>query len=279
MQKPLLASPNSRKKTAPRMSALRYGAADARLDAILEQTVSAGFLTIAGLADALGVSEMTVRRDVGRLAKDGKVRLVHGGVCPADSALLSAFARRCDLNRTAKEAIATTAAALVGFEDSVALDAGSTALQVMERLAPSFVGCIVTHSVPVIQSAIEQQRFRVIMLGGDLLRESAALVGPLSVEAAAKMRVRIFFLGAAAIDERGIYGAADIERPTKRALIEAADQVVLLADHTKFSRSAPVLLCSLDAVDVLITDQTPPPHITAALHKADVNVRIAGQED
>jgi DeoR/GlpR family transcriptional regulator of sugar metabolism len=263
--------PSPLRQTAP----MRYGAAAVRLDAVLATVAQAGFITIADLARATGVSEMTVRRDVNRLGGEGKIRLVHGGVRTVERSPDDAFERRRRLNSDAKDAIARTAATLIAAEDSIAIDAGSTALHLLDRIAPDFAGTIVSHSVPVVAAAMGSGRFRVIMLGGDLLRDSAALVGPLSVEAAMRVRVRTFFLGAAAIDERGVYVAADMERPTKLALMDVADRVVLLVDHTKFTGSAPVLLCGLDRLDCLVTDRPVASPVSKALTAAGVATRIA----
>ncbi|MCF3948316.1 DeoR/GlpR family DNA-binding transcription regulator [Acidiphilium sp. AL] len=254
---------------------MKYGAADARLEAIHARLASAGFLTVADLAATIGVSEMTVRRDLARLAAADRVRLVHGGAQATEAVPREgSFLHRQLQNETAKDAIASAAAALIGPQDSIAIDAGSTALRVLERLDPGFAGSIVTHSVPAIVTAMERGRYRVIALGGDLFRDSAALVGPLATDAAARLRVRTLFLGAAAIDSRGVYVAADIERPAKRALMTVADRVILLADHTKFSRSAPVLLCGLDALDVLVTEQPVAEPIRAALISAGVAIVV-----
>jgi hypothetical protein len=82
-----------------------------------------------------------------------------------------------------------------------------------------FLGSVVTHSVPVIQLMLNRGSGRVVGLGGDVLPESQAFVGPMTVDAAAGLRVRTLFLGAAAVDDRGVYVATDIERPTKQAQI------------------------------------------------------------
>jgi DeoR/GlpR family transcriptional regulator of sugar metabolism len=252
-----------------------YGAAVGRLDAVFACIAEAGFISIADLARSIGVSPMTVRRDVTRLVQEGRAVQMHGGVRIVKPPPENAFSQRHKTNWRAKDAIACAAAALVDPQDSVAIDAGSTALHLLDRMPTSFVGSIVSHSVPVMAAAMEQQRFRLVMLGGDLLRDSSALVGPLSVEAASRLRVRIFFLGAAAVDERGVYVRADIERPTKRALMAASDRVVLLADHTKFSSSAPVLLCKLDELSAIVTDQPVPTNIAAELAAANVVIHIA----
>ncbi len=259
----------------PVAHAMTYSAAARRLDAVFARIAEAGFISIADLARSIGVSPMTVRRDVARLVQEGQVVQMHGGVRIVEPPPENAFQQRRNTNWHAKDAIAYAAAALVDPHDSVAIDAGSTALHLLDRLPAGFVGSIVSHSVPVMAAAMEQERFRLVMLGGDLLRDSSALVGPLSVEAASRVRVRTFFLGAAAVDERGVYVRADIERPTKRALMAAADRVVLLADHTKFSSSAPVLLCGLDELNALVTDRPVPVNIAAALAAVGVALYVA----
>ena len=223
---------------------------------------------------------MTIRRDLRRLNEAGRIRLVHGGVyATGRQQEVSAFDQRRQHHQAAKSAIGRAAAGLVAPQDSIAIDAGSTTLEVLEHLPENFGGTIVSHSLPVLFAAQLRQRFRAVGLGGDLLRESCAFVGPSSVEMASSLRVRIFFLGAAAIDSRGIYVAADIERPTKTALMDAADQVVLLADHSKFRSSAPVLLCKLNRLDTLVTDLPVLPAITKTLHQSGVKLVITGESE
>lgn len=151
---------------SPSPGPLKYGAAAARLNAILLKVTAAGFITIADLAAAIEVSEMTVRRDLVRLGGEGKVRLVHGGVRATGQKPDSAFEQRRKLNWMAKDAIARAAAALIDAGDSIAIDAGSTTLHLLDRIAPNFDGSIVSHSIPVMVAAMEAARFRVIMLGG-----------------------------------------------------------------------------------------------------------------
>jgi DeoR/GlpR family transcriptional regulator of sugar metabolism len=116
---------------------------------------------------------------------------------------------------------------------------------------------------------------RVVGLGGELLVESQAFAGQMTVEAASGLRVRTLFLGAAAVDKRGVYVATDTERPTKLALMDIADEVVLLADHGKFASSAPVLLCPHERVDTLVTDVTPPKAISRHLEQTGTAVVVA----
>src|SRR5690606_20560027 len=155
-------------------------------------------------------------------------------------------------------------------------DAGTTTCALADALPEEFTGCVVTHSVPVIHRLMSSRtQTRLVGLGGDLLRASEAFVGPMTVDAAAHVRVRMFFLGAAAVDGRGVYVAADTERPTKLALMDAADEVVLLADHTKFATSAPVRLCALERLTTIVTDRRPPADLRRQLTAAGVRLLVA----
>jgi DeoR/GlpR family transcriptional regulator of sugar metabolism len=257
-------------------ASLRYGDAPARRNAILRRLRSAGFCSVSELAGELQVSEMTVRRDLRQLTKDDQVRLVHGGASLPPGALSPAlFTSRAGSNDSAKRQIGRSAAALIGPQDTVAIDAGTTAYQLARALPDEFTGCVVTHSVPVIQYLLSRPSVRVVGLGGDLYHASQAFVGPTTVDMASSLRVRTVFLGAAALDERGIYCAADVERPAKRALMGIADHVVLLVDHDKFATSAPVLLCRYGDVGTLVTDRPPPPAVGRALGVAGTRLVTA----
>jgi len=255
--------------------ALRYDSAPARRRAILDALRTSGFVSVADLTRDLGVSDMTVRRDLRKLEESGRVRVVHGGVSARHGPLHApAFNLRAEKSADAKRLIAERAREMVQPSDTVAIDAGTTTYALAVALPAAFPGSVVTHSVPVIQLMLNRGAGRVVGLGGDVLAESQAFVGPMTVDAASRLRVRTFFLGAAAVDERGVYVSTDVERPTKLALIEIADRVVLLADHTKFESSAPVLLCSFDRIDAVLTDRLPSSRVRDALARHHVETMV-----
>ncbi|MFE9392466.1 DeoR/GlpR family DNA-binding transcription regulator [Streptomyces sp. NPDC006784] len=253
----------------------RHDTAADRREAILSRLQVNGFLSISDLSDSLQVSDMTVRRDLRLLEQDGLVRVVRGGVSLPIGSRAPAFSGRADAHHEAKARIGARAAQLVGPADAIAIDAGTTPCELATALPQSFAGSVVTHSVPVLQQMLGRPTTRVVGLGGDLNPESRAFVGPMTVEGVARLRVRLFFLGAAALDERGIYVSTDLERPTKQALMGIADEVVLLVDHSKVEASAPVLLCPLQAVNTLVTDAPPAAGLAAALDGAGVRVCVA----
>lgn len=236
-----------------------------------------GFVSVRVLAENLRVSDMTVRRDLRQLAKDGEVRLVHGGATLTHGTLrTSDFVARAGVSSDAKSIVARRALSFVDVGDTIALDAGTTAYALAEALDPDQPLTVVTNSVPVLQLSLSRTNFGVLVLGGDVAVESQALVGPLSVQAAESLRVRTLFLGAAAVDARGVYVDTGVERPTKRAMMAMADRVVLLVDSSKFGASAPVRLCELKDVDFVISDEEPPSDIRAQLDAAQIPFVLAG---
>lgn len=251
---------------------LRYGSAPDRRRRIVELVEESVFRSVAELAEHLGVSDMTIRRDLRALEEQGVVRSVHGGALIPSG---SGFGARVGVERRAKQAIARRAVADLDDDVAVAIDAGTTALEVAVALPEAFTGTVVTHSVPVIAHLLDRPRVAVLALGGQLLHDSQALVGAHGVTVAADLRVRRLYLGVAAMDERGVYVAADAELATKQALLDIADEVVLVADHTKFQRSAPVLLTDHGRIDVLVTDRPPAPSLADRLGRSGVEVRLA----
>ncbi len=255
---------------------MKYGDAGSRRGLILQRLEADGFAAIAALARLTGVSEMTVRRDLQALQADGALQVVHGGATLPGAARGASFDARQSVNHQAKQRIARLAALGIGRHDPIALDAGTTAHALAAALPAGFAGCVVTSSVPVVQLFLERAGPRVIALGGELHQASRACIGPLAVEAASTLAVRTFFLGAAAVDGRGVYVSTDLERPVKLALMGIAADVVLLADGSKFGGSAPVLLCPLERLHAVVTDVPPGAALARALRTRGVAVQVSG---
>jgi DeoR/GlpR family transcriptional regulator of sugar metabolism len=251
-------------------------AAATRAVVIREHLHAAGFASISTLSQELGVSEMTVRRDLRKLDAAGEVRLVHGGASlPHGTLRTVGFTARARQHADAKQRIARAAAALVAPGATVAIDSGTTCFAVAAALDPGFDGCLVTHSIPVLQLALSLERCTVIALGGEVFTESQAVVGPSAAIAARSLSVDVLFLGANSIDGQGVYLRSEREHPVKAALMESAHRTVLLADHDKLARTAPVRLCALSAVDVLVTDRPPSESVRDACAEAGVTAVVA----
>lgn len=253
-------------------SDLRYLGAQERRARILVQLRRIGFLSIAELARDLGVSPMTVRRDLHLLESRGEVRLVHGGAGLAPDALHGAAFRR-DRMDTARTRVAALAAELVGTSDTIVVDAGPTAYALARTLPASFSGSVITHSMPVLLLLSEQLTgARLMALGGEFLPERCAFVGPGTEAALAGLRARTFFLEAAAVDARGVYAGSPAEASLQRRLMEIADDVVLLAVPDVTRSSAPSLIAPLDHLTRVVTDGPVPDALGAALRRSGVPV-------
>jgi DeoR family transcriptional regulator, fructose operon transcriptional repressor len=173
---------------------LRYEGAQQRRERILGRVRSEGFLPVTVLAEALGVSEQTLRRDLRRLEEAGSLRVVYGGRArskaprrrPRQPTSPSAPRRNAD----AKRRIAARAVRLVGDTDTIAVDSGTTPFALAEALPPTFTGTVITVSIPVIQLLLHRDDVHVIGLGGNAVSNREAFAGPMTLEAAARVRAR-----------------------------------------------------------------------------------------
>jgi DeoR/GlpR family transcriptional regulator of sugar metabolism len=243
---------------------------------VLARLREVGVLSVTDLARELGVSHMTVRRDLHRLETTGQVRTVHGGV---GLAVVGDAGPRPACERAGLRRVARRAAQLIEAGDTVALDAGPSAHELARALPVGFVGSVITHSMPVMQLLAERAAApagpRLVALGGELTSVRQALVGPTTLDAIAGLRARTFFLDAAAVDTRGTYACSTAEARVARALAGIADEVVLLAAEDAFTCSAPALVTELDRLTAVITAGPPPAAVTAALDGAGVALHVA----
>jgi DeoR/GlpR family transcriptional regulator of sugar metabolism len=229
-----------------------------RQERILEEVRLTGGARVSDLVDLLGVSDMTVRRDIAALARKGLVARVHGGATAVSgrSADEPGFAVKSGLQTAEKTAIASAAAALVEAGDSVALSAGTTTYAVARYLRSVPNLTVVTNSLPVAEVLHEGARedLTVILTGG-VRTPSDALVGPVAVATLRSMHVDWLFLGVHGFDERAGFTTPNlVEAETNRALIASARQVVVTADSTKWGVVGLSSMARLDEVDVLVTD-------------------------
>ncbi len=229
-----------------------------RQERILDQVNLRGGARVADLVDLLGVSDMTIRRDIAALARKGLVARVHGGATAVvgRSAEEPGFAVKSGLQTLEKAAIATAAAALVQPGDCVGLSAGTTTFAVGLELRHVPDLTVVTNSVPVADALHQAARADLtVILTGGVRTPSDALVGPVAVATLRSLHVDWLFLGVHGFDERaGLTTPNLVEAETDRALVEAARQVVVTADSTKWGVVGLRSMARLDEVDVLITD-------------------------
>jgi DeoR/GlpR family transcriptional regulator of sugar metabolism len=232
--------------------------AQQRQERILEEVRRHGGARISSLVELLGVSDMTVRRDIAQLARRGLVDRVHGGAAAVRGRSTDepGFSAKSTLQREQKAQIARAAVELVSPGDSVALSAGTTTLAVARELLAVDDLTVVTNSLPVAEllEAAGRQDLTVVRTGG-VRTPSDALVGPVAVAALRSLHVDWLFLGVHGMDERaGLTTPNLLEAATDQALMSSARQVVVVADSTKWAVVGLSSIAALDDVDVLVSD-------------------------
>jgi DeoR/GlpR family transcriptional regulator of sugar metabolism len=242
---------------------------------IVELSRQGGFLTTRELADRLQVSEMTVRRDVAYLAERGRIRSVFGGAATAGEELAGGtdFQERARTNTAVKIQIGRAATELIRPGSLIALDNGTTTIEMARSLSASSELSVVTTSLPVINILNERANVEVTSLGGVLQPELQAFAGPLALANVEQLHVAQFFLSASAVRPSGVFCANQYDSMTKRALIRSSDEVILLADSSKFNLvTAMMKVAALEQIDVLITDDGLSSESIAMLD--DTNIRV-----
>jgi DeoR family transcriptional regulator of aga operon len=253
---------------------LRHEGAAERRAWILSTLQDVAFVSITNLARELGVSQMTIRRDLHSLEATGDVRLVHGGASLTPGALRGPVFPD-DEHAGPRERVGRCAAGLVGATDTIAIDAGPAAYAVARALPKDFRGCVITHSMPVLQFLSAHSSVHVVALGGELLADRHAFVGPTTDAAVSQLRVRTFFLSPSAIDARGVYAVSPAEASVQRGLMDIADQVVLVSTSEVFSGSAPARVAPLSRMRAWVADRWPPADVADALGRAGVVSHVA----
>ncbi|MFD5214029.1 DeoR/GlpR family DNA-binding transcription regulator [Microbacterium sp. NPDC058345] len=251
---------------------MRYTDAPERRAQLERQISAEGYLASAVAAARLGVSEMTVRRDLRLLEEQGLVRRVAGGAAPASGGV--PFENRDAVGTAQKRAIAALAAEEAAAASIIALDAGTTVAATVPLLPEA---TIVTHSQPVIDELARAACPRLIAVGGHYQPDTRSFAGPLTEQMLRGVRCDLALLSATAADRDGLWGANVLDAAIKRVLAAQSARVVLLADAGKLatSTSAPVRIAGLDAIDVLITDDRADSAALAPFRAAGIEVRIA----
>lgn len=244
-------------------------AAEERLRWMAERLDDDGSITIAVAAVELGVSEMTIRRDLKELEERGTARRVRGGALPIGP---RAFADRHQTRARAKAQIAAKLAELVPAAGAVAFDASSTVMRLASTLSGARDLVVLTNGPDTFGSLQGRPGVTAVLTGGELEARTGSLVGPLACRAASQLSVQRFITSAAAVDPRlGATEATMEEAEVKRALAAAAEEVVLAVDASKLSRRAVAVGLEWDRIDVLVTELDPTdPRLSAYRGLADL---------
>jgi DeoR/GlpR family transcriptional regulator of sugar metabolism len=246
-----------------------------RKNLLLARLAAEGQIVAKALAEELGVSEDTIRRDLRELAQAGKLQRVHGGALPA-AAAEGDLRLRAGLSVADKVALGRFGAGLVRDGQVVILDGGTTALQFARHLAPGLRATIVTHSPPVAVEAAAHASVEIVMLGGRLFRHSMVNVGAAMIAEAARLRADLYFMGVTGVHpEEGLTTGDAEEAAVKRALHERAAETVVLASGEKLLAASAFRVAPLAEASLVVVPRATPDRVTRALRAGGVQVRRA----
>ncbi|TKC91489.1 DeoR/GlpR transcriptional regulator [Trinickia terrae] len=247
--------------------------------AIVQLVRDSGKVTVDFLADHLGTSKETIRRDLTELSLRGQIRKYHGGAERLDRATEGEFRARLHEQPEEKRAIGRLAASLFDRDDTLFIDTGTTTLAFAEELAARPSMTIVTNSLAITQTmARSPEKHRVFLIGGEFLEEASENVGPLAVEQIGQFTARDAVITVGAIDASGAMDFELREAEIARAMIAQARRVTIVADDTKLNRTALFRVCQLNQIHRLVVNTYPEPHLAETLTTAGVEILVPGKE-
>ncbi len=246
-----------------------------RKQLILGRLATHGQIVAGELALELGTSEDTIRRDLRELAQQGKLQRVHGGALPASAATGDLRVRQ-QVSPDEKQALGRYGAQLIKPGQVVMLDGGTTAIQVARQLPADLRATVITHSPNVAVELAAHRHVEIIVLGGRLFRHSMVNVGASVIEAAARFRADLFFLGVTGVHpEAGLSTGDAEEADVKRALHARAAETVVLASSEKLLSASAFVIAPVKALSLLVVPDDTPAKTVKALRAGGVAVQKA----
>ena len=246
---------------------------DERREHILQIIENNGFVSVQQLMETCNASESTVRRDLEFLDGIGQIRRTRGGAAFVGESL-TGFEDRSQRASKEKRELAKAAVKLIQAEETLLLDGGTTTLEVARQLIGRPFQ-IVTNSLPVANLFVAGANTDLILVGGYVHPWTGVLVGPYADQMLASLYARRAVLSTAGITERGCFNSNLLLVETERTMMDAADEVIVLADSTKFGHQSLAHICELKALDAVVVDDEISDRWRAILADAGVRVHIA----
>lgn len=228
------------------------------------------------LSQFLNVSESTIRRDLKELEEEKLLRRTHGGAISLQNVNFEpSFNEKEDKFQKEKKAIARKAMEFIEEEDTILLDSGTTTFQLVKELYVFSRLTVVTNSLVFAQELQDVPGIEVVIVGGNVRKETCALVGPIAESALSMMRVDKAFIATNGFEvEGGLTTPNLLEAATKRKMIEMSKQVILLADHSKAEKTTFAKFAEIDKIDKCIMDAHTPKSFVRKLEEAGIDVYL-----
>ncbi|WP_096189957.1 DeoR/GlpR family DNA-binding transcription regulator [Evansella halocellulosilytica] len=250
--------------------------AEERYKKIVALVNDRGSIRVSELSRAFGVTEETIRRDLGKLEEEGRLTRSHGGAVSVETneSEIPYFKREI-LNVEEKKSIAMEAIHLISEEDRIFLDASTTAWYVAASL-PNIKLTVLTNSMKVALELSEKENINVICMGGSLTTISLSFVGTLAEKALDYYFIDKAFISSKGIDlKRGLSDSNDLQARLKQKVIELSEKVYYMADYSKFGKRALTKVSDINKIDSVITDKNTEETIVQSLKENGVHVITA----
>ena len=242
------------------MPALEDNALNDRQSQIVDRVERLGFVTIEALAEEFRVSSQTVRREIIRLDELGLIHRFHGGAgrCGSGERLSHEVKRQRETGLKAR--IGAVMASRVQDGQSIFLDVGTTAEATAQALRSMSRLTIVTPSANIAQILFDAPGIEIILTGGRIVGRDLSMAGPAAVRSVMRHRFDWAIIACSAVEDDGAVLDFDAEKiAVKQAAMEVSRRQALIADSSKFTRSARLEIARLDSFDLIVTDAAPPP--------------------
>ncbi|ADQ41349.1 transcriptional regulator, DeoR family [Caldicellulosiruptor acetigenus I77R1B] len=227
------------------------------------------------LAKLFNVTEETIRRDLEKLEKEGLLKRTYGGAVLVENYNVDIpFEFRNVTNIEGKKQIALSLIKYIEDGDTLVMDSSTSALQVAKLLKTKKKITVITNSEQIINELkVFEDTIKVISTGGTLRNKSLSLVGPISEQTLRSLNANKAIISCKGFDiEKGFTESNELEAQVKKLMIEIADKVYMIADHTKMNKTALVNIATLDDVDFIFTDKILPPSQENAIREKNVEI-------
>lgn len=247
-----------------------------RRQTILAQLSTEGKVQVHALAEIFNVSTETIRRDLDRLEKEGRLRKVYGGAVQTRSEWIEpTFIKRSEMYRSEKQSIGKLAASLVKEGETVILDNGTTTLEIMRHLKERADITVITNSVPILACALEDFQGKIIFAGGEVNMNYQAATGAIAHQMLDQFKVNKAFISAGGISlSEGITEYNVDEALLSRKMMQRTEEAILVADHSKFGVTTFAHIAPIEQISMIVTDSGCAEEWVEALNKLDVEVLL-----
>ena len=254
----------------------------ARHTEILALVTQLGEVTVDDMAERLCVSRETIRRDLKKMDAAAKVKKLHGGARLMEASPghdgEGSFAQRIGQNADGKLKAALAAVSLIETDDSIFLDAGTTTLALAKALVNARPATIITNSLRNADALSLNPRHRIFVIGGEYRADVGENLGPLAIDQIFRFHARLAVLTVAAIDAHGAMNFDLQEAEVAKAMISRSDEVVIIADHSKFGKRAIFDVAAMSNISTIITDEMPSQSMIDAMQENSVRLINASEK-